>query len=73
VLPLGGLGAGPSRIYYALGQKKRVVPVLVDDTELAPELSPLHGIDLRGALHHPDPVVSEDFSEWQSSSSSPDI
>ena len=37
---------------YALGQNKRVVPVLLDDTPLAAELAPIHGIDLRGAIQH---------------------
>ena len=37
---------------YALGQHKRVVPVLLDDTPLAAELAPIHGIDLRGAIQH---------------------
>lgn len=37
---------------YAITQKKRVVPVLLDDTALAPELAAIHGIDLRGAIHH---------------------
>jgi hypothetical protein len=37
---------------YAITQKKRVVPVLLDDTALVPELAPIHGIDLRGAIHH---------------------
>ncbi len=37
---------------YALGQGKRVVPVLMDNTALAAELAPIHGIDLRGAILH---------------------
>ncbi len=37
---------------YALGKNKRVVPVLLDDTPLAAELAPIHGIDLRGAIQH---------------------
>lgn len=37
---------------YALTKKKRVVPVLLDDTPLAVELAPIHGIDLRGAIRH---------------------
>jgi TIR domain len=37
---------------YAFGAKKRVVPVLLDDTQLCDELSPIAGIDLRGALIH---------------------
>ena len=37
---------------YALGQHKRVVPVVLDDTPLAAELAPIHGIDLRGAIQH---------------------
>jgi hypothetical protein len=37
---------------YALERQKRVVPVLLDDTPLAPELAPIHGIDLRGAVRH---------------------
>src|SRR5687768_7571576 len=32
---------------YALQQRKRVVPVLLDSTPLPAELSPIHGIDLR--------------------------
>jgi hypothetical protein len=39
---------------YALGQNKRVVPVLLDDTPLSAELAPIHGIDLRGAVRHGD-------------------
>src|SRR3954464_10363316 len=37
---------------YAMQRGKRVVPVLMDDTALIPELAPIHGIDLRGALQH---------------------
>ena len=37
---------------YALHRGKRVVPVLMDDTALVPELAPIHGIDLRDALQH---------------------
>jgi hypothetical protein len=37
---------------YALQQRKRVIPVLLDDTPLADELAPIHGIDLRGAIRH---------------------
>lgn len=37
---------------YALERKKRVVPVLLDETPLAPELAPIAGIDLRGAVQH---------------------
>jgi len=37
---------------YALAKDKRVVPVLLDDTPLAAELAPIHGIDLRGAIRH---------------------
>jgi hypothetical protein len=37
---------------YALTRNKRVVPVLLDDTALAPELVMIHGIDLRRAIHH---------------------
>lgn len=37
---------------YALSRNKRVVPVLLDDTPLAPELSPIHGIDARQAIRH---------------------
>ncbi len=32
--------------------RKRVVPVLLDDTPLTAELAPIHGIDLRGAIQH---------------------
>jgi hypothetical protein len=39
---------------YALSRGKRVVPVLMDDTALVPELAPIHGIDLRDALQHPE-------------------
>jgi TIR domain len=35
---------------YAFQKQKRVVPVLLDDTPLSPELSPIHGIDVRGAI-----------------------
>jgi TIR domain-containing protein len=37
---------------YAFKRKKRVVPVLLDDTPLAPRLAPIQGIDLRGAVAH---------------------
>jgi len=37
---------------YALAREKQVVPVLLDDTPLADELAPIHGIDLRGAIRH---------------------
>lgn len=37
---------------YALEKKKRVVPVLLDDTPLADELAAIHGIDLRSAVRH---------------------
>jgi hypothetical protein len=37
---------------YALERRKRVIPVLLDDTPLADELAPIHGIDLRGAIQH---------------------
>jgi hypothetical protein len=37
---------------YALDRSKQVVPVLLDDTPLAPELAPMHGLDLRGAVRH---------------------
>src|SRR5829696_8506234 len=37
---------------YAMQRGKRVVPVLMDNTALLPELAPIHGIDLRGALQH---------------------
>jgi hypothetical protein len=41
---------------YAFACGKRVVPVLLDSTVLAPELAPIHGIDLREAvLHTPAP------------------
>jgi TIR domain len=46
---------------YALDQKKRVVPVLIDDTRLVPELAEIHGIDLRGAVRHPEMPVSDSF------------
>ena len=38
---------------YALGQGKRVVPVLLDDTPLSSELTSINGIDLRQAVVHP--------------------
>jgi hypothetical protein len=37
---------------YAFKKKKRVVPVILDDTPLARTLSPIHGIDLRRAIKH---------------------
>ena len=37
---------------YALAQHKKVIPVLLDDTVLAAELAPIHGIDLRPAVSH---------------------
>jgi TIR domain len=37
---------------YALSRKKRVVPLLVDNTPLAPELAAIHGIDLRKVVVH---------------------
>lgn len=37
---------------YAVEQKKRVIPVLLDDTPLAAELAPISGIDLRGVVRH---------------------
>ena len=51
---------------YALRRGKRVVPVLMDDTALVPELAPIHGIDLRDALQHrespePPPPASNEF------------
>src|SRR5688572_7932162 len=39
-------------VVYALSKNKRVVPVILDDTELSPELAPIHGIDLRGTIVH---------------------
>jgi hypothetical protein len=37
---------------YAFEQRKTVIPVLLDDTDLPAELAPLHGIDLRPAVAH---------------------
>ncbi|MEP7245383.1 MAG: toll/interleukin-1 receptor domain-containing protein [Gammaproteobacteria bacterium] len=37
---------------YALRQKKRVVPVLLDDAPLPPQLAGVHGIDLRRVMRH---------------------
>src|SRR4030095_14465275 len=37
---------------YALDQRKRVVPVLLDNTPLPTELTAIHGIDLRAAVRH---------------------
>lgn len=37
---------------YAFERNKRVIPVLMDDSPLAPELRPIHGIDARGAVRH---------------------
>jgi hypothetical protein len=48
---------------YALEQKKRVVPILVDDTRLVPELAAIHGIDLRGALQHSAKIPSSPLEE----------
>src|SRR5262249_44946770 len=45
---------------YALEQHKRVVPVLLDDVELTPELAPIHAIDLRSAVSHKEPPKPED-------------
>jgi hypothetical protein len=36
----------------ALSSSTRVVPVLLDDTPLPPELARLHGLDLRGTIVH---------------------
>jgi hypothetical protein len=37
---------------YALDRRKRVIPVLLDDTPLSDELALIHGIDLRKAVAH---------------------
>jgi len=37
---------------YALGAKKRVVPVLLDGTPLVPPLTTIQGIDARRAIRH---------------------
>jgi hypothetical protein len=37
---------------YALDRRKRVVPVLLDNTPLTDELAAIHGIDLRQAIVH---------------------
>ena len=42
---------------YALHRQKSVVPVLLDDTPLAPELARIHSIDLREAIRHSVPVT----------------
>jgi TIR domain len=43
----------------AFYRRKRVIPVLLDDTPLVAELAAIHGIDLRGTIAHkprtPDP------------------
>ena len=40
---------------YAFERNKRVVPVLLDNTPLSPELAPIHGIDLRAVVAHNEP------------------
>lgn len=37
---------------YAFSKGRKVVPVLLDDTPLSPQLAAIHGIDLRFAVHH---------------------
>jgi hypothetical protein len=37
---------------YAHRRNKRIVPVLLDSTPLAPELARIHGVDLRRAIRH---------------------
>jgi len=37
---------------YAFQKRKRVVPVLMDDTPLSNPLARMHGIDLRSAIRH---------------------
>jgi len=37
---------------YALKQKKRIVPVILDDTPLPAMLAMFHSVDLRGAVAH---------------------
>jgi hypothetical protein len=37
---------------YAIKRKKRVIPVLLDNTPLCKELSPIHGIDMRSSIRH---------------------
>jgi hypothetical protein len=47
------LSAEVKREYaYALAANKRVVPVLMDRTPLVPELSAIHGIDVRPMIRH---------------------
>ena len=47
------LSAEVKREYaYALAANKRVVPVLMDRTPLVPELSLIHGIDVRPMIRH---------------------
>jgi len=48
---------------YALARDKQVVPVLLDDTPLADELAPIHGIDLRGAIRHSGRPRTKAFSD----------
>jgi TIR domain len=38
---------------YAFQKRKRVVPVLMDDTPLSKPLATIHSIDLRSAIRHP--------------------
>jgi hypothetical protein len=40
---------------YAIKRKKRVIPVLLDNTPLSRELSPIHGIDMRASIRHARP------------------
>jgi hypothetical protein len=45
---------------YAIQQKKRVIPVLLDDTVLAQELAPIEGVDLRESVFHQRPPSVDD-------------
>lgn len=48
---------------YTFEHGKKVIPVLIDETPLSDELSPIHGIDLRGAIVHPTPLIASDIFE----------
>ena len=37
---------------YARKRKKRIIPVLLDNTPLSAELAPIHGIDMRRSIRH---------------------
>ncbi|MGE3510196.1 MAG: toll/interleukin-1 receptor domain-containing protein [Vicinamibacterales bacterium] len=45
---------------YAIKRRKRVIPVLLDNTPLSKELAPIHGIDMRSSVRHEKlPVTPE--------------